>query len=199
MYAQACICLCLHLSEGYASAAGPWVCRGCSLGGLKVQRRGVLDVQRTKRLRRGGLEAVFQTCPKRVRKASATKTGPRIKKSRRSVWGVRYFLVRIDKFSSVFDDFHGGAFSTAGAMDLHDFTKTPRLCTKFIFTAPVHKNERPIFKNGSETRVLSRRSAFSLRLCSKTECETKTVTGGTRGGRVLKQRFLGRRGGLQGG
>ena len=98
------------------------------------------------------------------------------------MWGVRYFLVRIVKFSSVFDDFYGGTFSTAGAMDLHDFTKTPRLCTKFIFTAPVHKNERPIFKNGSETRVLSLRSAFSLRLCSKTECETKTGTGGNRGG-----------------
>ena len=88
------------------------------------------------------------------------------------MWGVRYFLVRIVKFSPVFDDFHGGAFSTAGAMDLHDFTKTPRLCTKFIFTAPVHKNERPIFKNGSETRVLRRRSAFSPHLCSETECET---------------------------
>ena len=67
----------------------------------------------------------------------------------------------------VFDDFTDERFSLTGAMVLHSFAKPPRLCTKCVFTAPVHKNERRSVENGSGTRVLTLKCVFSPRLCNK--------------------------------
>ena len=58
-------------------------------------------------------------------------------------------------------------------MVLHDCSKPPRLCRKFVFIAPVQKNGRPITQNGSESSVLSLNRAFEPRLCSKAAMGTK--------------------------
>ena len=97
------------------------------------------------------LATIREVTPRRVRKRSEkcfkrllsrlmSETGPRLKKSVRSVSGVRRFLARIVIFSSVFDDFDGEPFLSTGTMTLNDFTKPPRLSTKFKNFAPVTKS-----------------------------------------------------------
>ena len=49
-------------------------------------------------------------------------------------------MARIVIFSSVFDDFDGEPFLSTGTMVLNDFTKPPRLSTKFKTAAPVDKS-----------------------------------------------------------
>ena len=68
------------------------------------------------------------------------ESGARIKKSGQTARDCPICSVRIGKLPSVFDDVDGGAFSTAGAMDVHDFAKPPRLCRKFKIAAPVQKH-----------------------------------------------------------
>ena len=79
---------------------------------------------------------VSETCPKGARGRIGLAN---LKKSGRTARDCPIFSVRIVKLPSVFDDFDGGAFSTASAMDLHDFAKPPRLCRKFKIAAPVQK------------------------------------------------------------
>ena len=97
------------------------------------------------------LGTIRQVTPRRVRERSEkcfkrllsrlmSETGPRLKKSVRSVLGGRRFLARIVLFSSVFDDFDGKRFLSTGTMVLNDFTKPPRLSTKFKTAAPVDKS-----------------------------------------------------------
>ena len=77
--------------------------------------------------------------PKRVRKASVTEPGSRIKKSGQTARDCPIFSVRIVKLPSVFDDFDERRFFCTGTMDLRDFAKPPRLCRKFKTAAPVQK------------------------------------------------------------
>ena len=84
-----------------------------------------------------------------------------------SARGCLTFSVKTVKLQLVFDNFADTRFSLTGAMVLHSFAKPPRLCTKCVFTAPVHKNERRSVENGSGTRVLTLKCVFSPRLCSK--------------------------------
>ena len=105
--------------------------------------------------------------PNCVPKAFVAKPGPRIKKSGDSAWGCLTFSVGTVKLPSVFDDCSGGAFSTAGAMNFHDFAKPPRLCRKLKTAAPVHKNCTGHCENVLRPRVLSLNRAFSPCLCSK--------------------------------
>ena len=89
--------------------------------------------------------------PNCVPKAFVAKPGPHIKKSGDSVWGRLTFSVRTVKLPPIFDDFRGGAFSTAGAMNFHGFAKQPRLCRKLKTAAPVHNNCTGHCKNESRT------------------------------------------------
>ena len=78
--------------------------------------------------------------PNCVPRAFVAKPGPRMEKSGDSARSCLTFSVRTVKLPSVFDDFRGGAFSTAGAMNFHDFAKPPRLCRQFKTAAPPHKS-----------------------------------------------------------
>ena len=94
-----------------------------------------------------GAREMPERCFSVVRRPAARE----LKKSGDSARSCPIFSVRMVKLPSVFVDFRENAFSTAGAMNFHYCSKTPRLCRKFVFTAPVQKNERPIAPNGSES------------------------------------------------
>ena len=82
---------------------------------------------------------------------SAHRIGPRIRTSGDSVWGRLTFSAKTVKSLSVFDDVRGGAFSTAGAMNFHEFAKPLRLCRKLKTAALVHKNCTGYCTNESRT------------------------------------------------
>ena len=128
--------------------------------------------------RLGGVrEASGSRCgrrPERVRRASETclkgvrgQIGRANQINGRTARGCPIFSSRIVRLPSVFDDFRCDAFSTAGAMVLHDFqkqracaesSKTQRLCTRIGVGQ---------CKSVRFVRVLSLNCAFSLCLCSE--------------------------------
>ena len=120
------------------------------------------------------LATIRQLVPRRVRERSEkcfkrllsrlmSETGPRLKKSVRSVLGVRWFLPRIVIFSKVFDGFDGERFLSTGTMVLNDFTKPPRQSTKFKNAAPVDKSwHRSVRKYAFYSSFESEKCVFAV-------------------------------------
>ena len=117
----------------------------------EVSEERLRSVREASEARPGGVRGASGRRPRSVRelperrpncvpKAFVAKPGPRIEKSGDPAQSCLTFSARTVKLPSVFDDVRGGAFSTAGAMDFHDFAKPPRLCRKFKTGAPVNKN-----------------------------------------------------------
>ena len=102
------------------------------------------SVREASEARPGGVRGASGSCPKDVQivfqRPSWQNRARALKKSGDSARSCLTFSVRTAKLPSFFDDFRGGAFSTAGAMDFYDFAKPQRLCGKLKIAAPVHKN-----------------------------------------------------------
>ena len=112
-------------------------------------------VREASEARPGGVRGASGSCPKDVQIVfqgpSWQNRARALKKSGDSAQSCLTFSVRTVKVLSVVDDFRGGAFSTAGAMNFHDFAKPPRLCRKLKTAAPVHKNCTGHCENVSRT------------------------------------------------
>ena len=104
----------------------------------EVSEERLRSVREASEARPGGVRGASGRRPRSVRelperrpncvpKAFVAKPGPRIKKSGDSAQSCLTFSARTVNLPSVFDDFRGGVFSTAGAMNFHDCSKPPRL------------------------------------------------------------------------
>ena len=82
-----------------------------------------------------------------------------LKKTAKPCEAVRFFRHELSNSHEFLTIFAAMRFLTAGAMVLHDFTKTPLLCRKFKNAAPVHKKWRR-----SEQKCAFR-SSFESELC----------------------------------
>ena len=141
------------------------------LGAVReVSEERLRSVREASEARPGGVRGASGRRPRSVRelperrpncapKAFVAKPGPRIKNIGDSARSCLIFSVRTVKLLSVFDDFRGGAFSAAGAMNFHGFAQPPRLCRKFKTATPVHKS-RP-----RSDRKCAFYSSFELEKC----------------------------------
>ena len=104
--------------------------------------------------------------PNCVPKASVATPGPHLTKVA-SPCGLSDLFGQNCQLTPCVDDCRDGAFSTAGAMDVHDVAKPPRLCNKLKTAAPVHTQCTGHCETVLRTRVLSLDRAFAPCLCSK--------------------------------
>ena len=127
--------------------------------------------------RSGGVRGAPGSCPEGVHIVSQRRSwqqpSPHFKKkSGDSVWGCLTCSLKTFKLPSAFGDVCGGAFSTASAMDVHEFATPPRLCRQLNTAAPVHNNCTGHCKHEYRTLVLMLNCAFSPCLCSKRQWDS---------------------------